>query len=244
MKNLPRKKIAAAIILIAGTLTLCITAVRFIHHRVQFAITDAVFIRTDSLVNLGFDGVSGRLATMNKNEGERVLAGEELATIDDRQYRFAVARLEAEQAEAQRELAGRRLTRERLTAETGLNVEIAADQVIELQAGKAAVEAKIAGLSAMIAQLERDRDRYAGLVEAKAVASRTVENVATELTARREEQNALRKQVAALNAGLNAAGKKVELAGTKGLMTKETDEEIAALSQRIAALTASPGTES
>ncbi len=60
----------AAIILICGSIALGLTAIRFIRHRMAYAVTDAVFIRTDSLVNLGFDGVDGRIATMTKNEGE------------------------------------------------------------------------------------------------------------------------------------------------------------------------------
>ena len=53
MKKLPRKRTMAAIILIGGSVALGLTALRFIHHRLAYATTDAVFIRTDSLVNLG-----------------------------------------------------------------------------------------------------------------------------------------------------------------------------------------------
>lgn len=229
----------AAIILIVGVLALGLTAVRFIRHRLAYAVTDAVFIRTDSLVNLGFDGVNGRIAAMNVNEGEEVSAGEQLATIDDRQYRLTVTRLEAELAEAQRGLAGRKLSRTRLAEETRLNVEIASDQVTQLQAEKAGIEAKIAGMAAEIALLEKDRTRYTDLAKAQAVAARKVEDVATELTARREEQNALVKQAVALDAALLGAGRKIELAGTNRLLIKETDEDIAALTQKIAALVAS-----
>lgn len=239
MKKFPRKRTVAAILLIVGSLILALSAARFIHHRMEYATTDAVFIRTDTLINLGFDGVGGRIVAMSKNEGEEVAAGENLATIDDRQYRLAVTRLEAELAEAQRGLAGRKLSRDRIAAETRLNEAIAADQVIQLQAEKAAIEARSAGLAAVIAQLQRDRERYVALVEAKAVAGRKVEDLHTELTARNEEQNGLHKQAAALDAALKAAGKKVELAETSRLLIRETDEEVAALTHKIEALTAS-----
>lgn len=241
MKKLPRKRTVAAVLLICGALALGLTAVRFIQHRIAYAITDAVFIRTDSLVNLSFDGVAGRIATMTKNEGEDVSKGETLATIDARQFRLAVSRLEAELQEADNELAKRRLSRDRLSRQTVLNEAIANDEVNRLKAEKAALEAKAAGVQAVIAQLSRDRNRYAALLKAKAVATRKVEDVTTQLSAHKEEQTALKKQAAAVEAALMAAGKKVELADSNKLLVKETTEAIAAQSQKIAALTASLG---
>ncbi|MEJ2689794.1 MAG: biotin/lipoyl-binding protein, partial [Deltaproteobacteria bacterium] len=239
MKKFPRKRTVAAILLICGSVALGLLALRFIHHRMAYAVTDAVFIRTDSLVNLGFDGVDGRIATMTKNEGEKVSTGETLATIDDRQYQLAVTRLEAELQEARNELAKREITRNRLARETSLNEAIANDEVNRLQEEKAALESKAAAVAAVIAQLGRDRDRYAALVKAKAVASRKVEDVTTELSSRSDEQVALQKQASAVAAALKAARKKVELAGSNRLLVKETIKAIEAQTQKIAALTAS-----
>ena len=237
-KKMPRKRTLAAIILVGGSIILGLTAARFIHHRMAYAITDAVFIRTDSLTNLGFDGVGGRIVTMSKSEGEAVTAGETLATIDDRQFRLAVTGLAAKTEEARNELAKLRLTRERLAKETALNEGIADDQVTQLQAEEAAVNARVAGVAAGIAQLARDRDRYTELLGAKAVAARKVEDVTTELTARSEERAALRKEAAAVAARLAGARKKVKVAASNRLLVKETDQAIAAQTQKIAALAA------
>lgn len=239
MKKLPRKRAIAAIILICSSIALGITAMQFIRHRMAYAVTDAVFIRTDSLINLGFDGVEGRLVSMPVEEGKDVTAGEILASIDNRQYRLAVSRLEASKEEARNELAKLRLTRERLARETTLNEAIADDQITQLQAEKAAIEAQVAGVAAVITQLERDRDRYTTLAEVKAVAVRDVENIATELSSRMEEQTALKKQAAAVQASLEAGRKKVELAGSNRLLVKETEKAIEAQSGKIGALEAS-----
>jgi membrane fusion protein (multidrug efflux system) len=239
MNKLPRKRTIATIILIGGIVALGVTAVRFIRHRLAYATTDAVFIRTDSLVNLGFDKVGGRITVMNKNEGENVKDGEILATIDDLQYRLDVTQLEAELEEARNELAKRKLSRDRLAKETGLNEEIARDEVNRVQAEMAALEARAASVAAMIAQLERDRKRYVELAKAKAVEARKVEDINTELTARSEEQDALRKQAQALAAASAAARKKVELAISNRLLVKESEQSIASQTQKVAALTAS-----
>jgi membrane fusion protein (multidrug efflux system) len=239
MNKFPRKRTIAIIILIAGIAALGVTGVRFIRHRMAYATTDAVFIRTDSLVNLGFDKVGGRIITMNKNEGENVNDGETLAAIDDQQYRLDVIRLEAELEEARNELNKRELSRERLAKEIELNEEIAGDEVVRLQAEMAALEARALSVAAGIKQLERDQKRYVELVEVNAVDARKVEEVNTELSARREEQTALNKEAQALAAASAAAKKKVELAVSNRLLVKENEQSIAAQSQKITALSAS-----
>jgi membrane fusion protein (multidrug efflux system) len=239
MKRLPRKRTIAAVILVGGIIFLVLAAGRFIHHRMVYATTDAVFIRTDSLINLGFDGVKGRITTMNKNEGEQVTAGETLAAIDDRQFRLDVVRLTAELAESRNELARRELSRTRLSKESELNESIAGYQVTQLQAEIAALESRAASVAATIAQLERDRKRYTKLVEEKSVAARKAEDIGSELDARREEQAALRKEAQALAAASSAGQKKVELTVSNRLLIKETEQGIAAQTQKIAALTAS-----
>jgi membrane fusion protein (multidrug efflux system) len=236
---MPRKRTIAAVILIGGIIALALTALRFIHHRLAYATTDAVFIRTDSLVNLGFDGVDGRLTALRKNEGEAVTTGEILASIDDRQFRLEVTRLEAELAQARFDLAKLELTRARLERETELNEAIANDQVEQLAAEKAALDARAASVAATVAQLERDQKRYSGLVKVKAAATQKAEDVSSDLAARREERDALRKQAQGLAAATAAARKKVELAISDGSLVKETGQAIAAQNQKIAALTAS-----
>lgn len=238
-KKILRKRTIAIFILVCGIIILLVTAGRFIHHRLVYASTDAVFIRTDSLVNLGFDGVEGRIVMMDKNEGEDVAAGEPLAEIDDSQYRLEVARIEAEIRKSRSELARLELSRTRLEKETSLNEAIARDQLTQIQAETDATEAKAASLEAVIKQLERDRKRYEELVKTKAAATYQLEDVNTELTSRREERSALQKQGEALTAASAAAGKKIELAASSHLLVKETEKAISAQAQNIKALTAS-----
>ena len=241
MKKFPRKRTIAIIILIGGIIALLLAAGRFIHHRMLYATTDAVFIRTDSLVNLAFNDVEGRITAMNKKEGEEVTAGETLAVIDDRQFSLEVARLEAELEKSRSELARLELSRTRLTRETELNEAIAKDQVAQIEAETAAVVARAASVEAVIEQLERDKKRYTELVKSKTAAAYKLEDVNTDLTSRREERTALEKQAQALEASADAARKKIELAVNSRLQVKETEQAIATQTQNIKALTASLG---
>jgi membrane fusion protein, multidrug efflux system len=239
MKKLPRKRTIATIILISGIVILGVNGARFIRHRMAYATTDAVFIRTDSMVNLGFDKVGGRIIALNRNEGEKVKEGETLASIDDRQYQLKVTQLEAELEEARNELNKRKLSRERLATETQLNEEIASDEVTRIEAEMAALESRAASVEAVISQLKRDRQRYVELAKTNAVEARKVEDVSTDLSSHSEEKAALRKQAQALAAEAAAAQKKVELAVSNRLLVKETEQSVLAQDQKVAALTAS-----
>jgi len=233
-----RGKTMAAVILIIGAIVLALFAGRFIHHRMQFAVTDAVFVNSDSLTTIGFDRVDGRIIEMRKKEGDPVTIGEVLATVDDEPYRLEAERLSAELAAAERELEGRRLLMDRLRQEIGLNEEIAASQVKQLGKKEAALDAKAAAVQAVIDQLGRDQQRMAALYEAKAVAKRRTEDVGTDLAARTEEKKAVQQEAAALQASQDAARLQVDLAKTKRLQIKETEKSIQAQEEKIKGLIA------
>jgi membrane fusion protein (multidrug efflux system) len=236
MKIILRKKTLAAVLLIAGAIFLVAMAARFIHHRMAYAVTDAVFIRTDTLTTVGFDEVSGRIETMRKDEGDEVKAGEELAAIDRRTYELQVDRRTADLAAARQDLESKKLALKRLTVEVPLNEQIAFDQVKQLRKEKAALEARAAAAQADIEQLARDRARYVALADAKAVARQRAEDAASALVARQEEKKAIEKQAAAVHASLESAQKKVKLAKAGRLRIEETRRDIQAGEQKVKAL--------
>ncbi|MDA8163976.1 MAG: HlyD family efflux transporter periplasmic adaptor subunit [Desulfobacteraceae bacterium] len=231
-------KTTAAVLLIAGTVFLAILAAHFIHHRLAYAVTDAVFVRTDSLTTVGFDQVGGRIVTMRKNEGDAVKAGEELAAIECRTYDLQVDRRAAELAAARQDLESKKLALERLTAEVPLTEQIARDEAEQLRKEEEAFKARAAAVQADIDRLARDRDRYAALFQAKAVARQKAEDAATALAASQAQKRAIEKQAAAVHASLASAGKKVQLARTGRLRIEETRRDIQAGEENVKALAA------
>ena len=231
------KKIAVAVLII-GAVTLAAMAVRFIHHRMAYAVTDAVFVASDSLTTVEFDRVEGRLITMTKREGEPVAKGELLATIDDTPYRLEEDRLTALLSGAKEELAAKQLALGRLRRDLTLNEQIAASRIDQLTGKQGALEAKGAALEAEVAQLDRDRNRFAALAEAKAVASHRAEDVATRLTARRQEQRAVQAEAAAVRAELTGARLNSQLAKSQNSRIAESEREIQADEEKIKGLAA------
>jgi membrane fusion protein (multidrug efflux system) len=131
-----KRKTIAVVLLTVGVVVLAVLLVRFIQFRIRYAVSDAVFVRTDSLATLGFDRVSGRILKMEKKEGDPVQKDEIIARIDDKPYRLEAKRLESEIRATYKKQEEQKLLLERLRKETGLNIKIAAARVVQLNKKK------------------------------------------------------------------------------------------------------------
>ncbi len=246
LKGKPRRKPAgktvAAIIMVICVLVLLFLAVRFVRHRMAYAVTDAVFVRTDSLVTIGFDRVNGRLAVMNKKEGDAVRRGEVLAAIDPAVYRLHVKQLTAELAEAWQDKEGLGILLDRLRQETKLNEAIAAGRVEELSRQRASLLAQAEAIQAEIEQLARDRKRLETLYKVKAVSRTRAETIDTDLVSKQKMKKSVVEQARAVEASIATAGNRVKLARTGRLRIPETEKEIQALADKIKGLAAALAT--
>lgn len=246
LKGKPRRKPAgktvAAIIMVIGVLALLFMAVRFVRHRMAYAVTDAVFVRTDSLVTIGFDRVNGRLAVMNKKEGDTVRRGEVLAAIDPAVYRLRVKRLSAELAEARQDKEGLGILLDRLRQETKLNEAIAAGRVEVLSRQRASLLAQAEAIQAEIEQLARDRKRLETLYKVKAVSRTRAETIDTDLVSKQKMKKSVEEQARAVEASMATARNRVKLARTGRLRIPETEKEIQALADKIKGLVAALAT--
>jgi membrane fusion protein (multidrug efflux system) len=231
-------KTVAVVLLTAGVVVLVVLLVWFIHFRLRYAVSDAVFIRTDSLATLGFDRVSGRILKMEKKEGDPVHKDEIIARIDDVPYRLEAKRLESEILATRKKQEEQKLLLARLQKETALNIKIAAAKVDELKKQKRAMNAKAASIQALIDQLERDRKRFETLYKAKVVAKQKAENISTQLTVQDAEKKAVIENATAIEASINSARLDVLLAEAKQTQIEEVRQSIQALSESIKGLSA------
>ncbi len=236
--KLAPKKIIAAIILAAILAVIIFLTIRFVHHRMVYAVTDAVFVRTDSLVDIGFNRVNGRVQTLSKREGNSVQKGETLAELDDTVYRLAKAQLAARLASTRNERQAKVIAIKRLRREIKVNKEIASSQMVEITKQKEVLKAQIAGVDADISQLQRDSDRYKKLLLTKAVSDSQAEDFATRLQVKQLAKEAMQKQVAALDASVITAKHQIELTVVEKLRIKEAEKALAQLDERIKELTA------
>jgi membrane fusion protein, multidrug efflux system len=231
-------KTVAVVLLTAGVVVLVALLVWFIHFRLRYAVSDAVFIRTDSLATLGFDRVSGRILKMVKKEGDPVQKDEIIARIDDEPYRLEARRLEAEIRATHKKQEEQKLLLERLRKETELNIKIASAKVIQLKKQKKAMDAKAASIQALINQLARDRQRFETLYKAKVVAKQKAEDISTQLSVQDAEKKVVIENATAIEASINSARLDVLLAEAKQTQIKEVQQSIQSLSESIKGLSA------
>ncbi len=237
--NAGRKgKTIAVVLLTAGVVVLAVLLVRFIHFRIRYAVSDAVFVRTDSLATLGFDRVSGRILKMEKKEGDRVQKDEIIARIDEGPYRLEAKRLESEIRATYKKQEEQKLLLERLRKETELNIKIAAAKVVQLKKQKEAMNAKAASIQALIDQLKRDRQRFVTLYKQKVVSKQKAEDINTQLLVQDAEKKAVIENATAIEASIDSARLDVRLAEAKQTQIKEVEQSIQSLSESIKGLSA------
>lgn len=231
-------KTVAVVLLTSGTVILAVLLVWFVHFRIQYAVSDAVFVRTDSLATLGFDRVSGRILKMEKKAGDPVQKNEIMARIDDTPYRLEVQRLESEIRATYKKQEEQKLLLERLRKEIELNIKIAAARVTQLKKQKEAMDAKAASIQALINQLERDRQRFETLYKEEVVAKQKAEDIGTQLSVQGAEKKAVMKNATAIEASINSARLDVQLAEAKRTQIDEVKQSIQSLSESIKGLSA------
>ncbi len=231
--NPSRGRLIAAIILIICAVIILTLAIRFVHHRMAYAVTDAVFVRTDSLVSVGFNIVSGRVKTINKTAGDQVRKGEILARLDDTSYRLVVEQIKARLAAVKNERQNKKLFLRRLREETNLHQKISASRLTELKKQKKAMTAQVAAAGVEIEQLRRDNRRYKKLLPRQAVSQSQAEDASTRLRVKELARNAMQQQTAAIGASVVTSQYQLKLAAVEKQRLKETAKEIKGLGDRV-----------
>ena len=233
-----KRKTIAVVLLTVGVVVLAVLLVRFIQFRIRYAVSDAVFVRTDSLATLGFDRVSGRILKMEKKEGDPVQKDEIIARIDEGPYRLEAKRLESEIRATHKKQEEQKLLLERLRKEIELNIKIAAARVVQLNKQKGAMDAKAASIQALIDQLKRDRERFTTLYKEKVVEKKKAEDINTQLLVQDAERKAVIENVRAIEASVDSARLDVRMAKAKRTQIKEVEQFIQSLSESIKGLSA------
>ncbi len=231
------KKIALAVLVV---LTLGVLGYGgwLIKHHMDYAITNAVFVDTEKIINIGFQRVGGRIIEMTKREGDRVKKGEVLAKIDPKDYELAVKALEEKLAALKKRKEKLEILLSRIAPQIRFRVEKAKSMVEALDREIRAVKSQIEALNAQIAQLKADRERYRRLYLSKAVAKHDFEVIDTKLKVTTRNRNALKEKLQALRLKKKAALEDLKVAKEDLKKIDETRKSIEELTREIKSLQA------
>lgn len=230
-----KKKIGILVVslLLLGFLVL---AVRWIDRRINYIITDAVFVETDYLSNVGFSRVGGKVVQLYKKEGDEVKANEEIGKIDETDYRVQLEALDSkiEALKSQRSQLESQLSR--VEKETDLNIQIQALSEKEISKRIESLEAQIIQLNSQIELSKKDLERFKNLAEKGLAPVRKLEEVKTNLDVLLSQKISLEKSIAELRVSKEKAVKSKEYAKAQEGIIEEISAQISAVSKQIQAL--------
>ncbi|WP_457599957.1 HlyD family secretion protein [Hydrogenivirga sp.] len=216
------KRALGLVILLVLTAVLLVVGVRWVHYRLTHAITNAVFVESETFTKVAYKRVAGRIVKLYRQEGDRVKKGEALAKIDDRDYRLKLEELQKQIERIGKEMEALRIKAEALREEIRSEVRAVGAQV-------EAVQKQIDALRVRMSLLKRDRDRFQRLHAEGVVPSRKFEEIDTRL-------RSLRKDTEALIARKKAILSKRDVLRAKLKQTREIDLRIEALKKHRGAL--------
>ncbi len=185
------KKLLGTGALILVLLILGFWAYKWVSFRISHAVSNAVFVESDSFVRVAFDKVGGRVEVLYKEEGELVRKGDPLAKLDDRDLKLKLASLKASLERMDKEIEALKVKRETLREE--LRVQRDA-----IRSEKEALEEKIGSLEVRAGKLRKDLERFRRLHAKGVIPLTRVEELETSLKEVLSQIDALEKQAEAL----------------------------------------------
>lgn len=210
--------------------------VKWIDHRMKYIISDAVFVETEYMSNIGFYRVSGRVIQLFKKEGDYVKADEEMAKIDDTDYKTQIQIIEKKIQSLVSEKAGLEKQLQRVSEESLLNSQIASLSEKEIEKRIASLSAQVLQLDAQINLAKKDEERYRNLLEKGLIPKRKYEEIVTNLDVLQKQKLSLEKNISELKISKEKAQKNAELSEVHRSIVQEISNQIESIENQIEAL--------
>jgi membrane fusion protein (multidrug efflux system) len=230
-----KNKIGIVIILLLIAV-FSIFAFKWVKHRMEYAVTDAVFVESDSMANLSFYRVKGRIVKLLKKEGDYVKKGEVIAVLDDTDYRTKLEQIK-NQIESLR-LKKKALQEKLSKIEEAVKIQIRTS-LLNLQQVKASIEAtkhRISQIEKEIRLAKKDEERFRSLLKKELIPERKYDLVKTKLDVLLEKKKYAQKKLEELKIQQKKAEEGITLAENEKKSIKELKKEIESLSKKIKSL--------
>ena len=231
MKN--KIGIIVVLVLIA---VFAVIAFKWIKHRMEYAITDAVFVETDNLSNISFKRVSGKIIKFYKKEGDKVKKGEILAQIDPKDYVLQLEKIKKEINSLKFKKKALEEKKDRINKQIDKNIQIVKISLKENEKLQDSLLSQIKGINSRLSQLKKDKERFSNLVKKDLAPKRKLEEIETNIDVLSSQKEALLAKLEQLKLQKQSLNEKVKLTKIKKLQIKEIESEISSLSSKINSL--------
>ena len=229
------KKIGVVILLVL-IIGFSVVAYKWIHHRLNYITTDAVFVEVDDLTNLSFKRVAGKIQKVFVEEGDEIKKGQILAKLDDADYKLKLEKLDYELKSLDAKLKALQIKKDRITKELSINLQVSKLKKEQLQNKLKSVKANLSSIDAKIQQLLKDEKRFKNLVEKQLAPKRKLEEIQTNLKVLLSKKEALISQIEELKTGLKIVEENIKLAKAKQKQKDELSKKIVSLKEKINSL--------
>lgn len=231
MKN--KIGIIVVLILIA---VFAVIAFKWIKHRMEYVITDAVFVETNNLSNISFKRVSGKIIKFYKKEGDKVKKGEILAKIDPKDYVLQLEKIKKEINSLIFKKQALEEKKDRINKQIDKNIQIVKISLKENKKLQDSLLSQIKGIDSRLSQMKKDKERFSNLVNKDLAPRRKLEEIETNIDVLSSQKEALLAKLEQLKLQKQSLNEKVKLTKIKKLQIKEIESEISSLSSKINSL--------
>ncbi len=225
----------ASVVLFIGLIALVFYVYKWVSFSKEYAVTNAVFVKSDKITNASFKRVGGRIAKLNFSEGATVKKNDILAILDNDDYKTKLDEIENNLKALGSEKKALELKIDRIREELSINKQIAVQKVKAVRSEINALKNTKNEIMVKLKQLKKDRNRYKNLYEEKAVAKNTYEKIDTELKSLETKKNYISNKIRALLSQRKIAEKNVELASVKEKTIDELLAQLESLKSKIKA---------
>ena len=210
----------------------------YVDYRIKNAVSDAAFVRSDTLSTLSFK-VDGKILRMAKQEGDRVEKGEAIAMIDDSDFKIKKDELLKKYDSLKKEIEALRSKKERIRSELEIQKQLRSSKKTALSKRVEALRFKIESAQVRFAKLNKDYERFARLFEKELISKGELESIQSKKSALEKEIDSMKQEKKALLKELEAARDMVKIAEVKLRIVRELEKLIKAKRASLEALSKS-----
>ncbi len=204
----------------------------YLNYRSLNAVSDAAFVKSDSITMLSFK-VDGKVMKTDKNEGDSVKKGEVIALMDDKDFLNAKKEMlnAIKATEKSKEVLEAKF--KRVSKELAINEKIAKNNIDSYKQKIDAIRLSIKSNQTKLKKLSLDEKRYKNMLKQKLISKNLYEKVSTSRNSLNDMIQSAKKDLNAAKLNLKNVKNGLSLSIVKKEQTKEIQKSIESLALKI-----------
>ena len=204
----------------------------YLKYRSDNAVSDAAFVKSDSITMLSFK-VSGKIMQTTKNEGDSIKKGETVAKIDPTDFLNAKEQITnaIKATIKKREAIEAKL--KRVSGELNINEKIAKNNITSYKQKIEAIKLSIKANKIKLKKLDLDKKRYKKMLKQKLISKNSYEKISTSANSLRDMILSEKRDLKAAILNLKNVKNALTLSSIKKQQTLEIKKSIESLKLKI-----------